>query len=731
MNKISLTIILILLSIFNSYSQDINLRYDRGSNNQILNGSSASEDAGTQFSIPTGCTFSIPYRIQNNDVDSTLELTGDPVISLSGSLDFTVIQNPDENSIDPNEGESFILKFEPTSLDTQKVIISIESNDINDGTFSFEIAVVADASSKIWYVDKDAGAGDTTGGSWSHAFINLHAALDSAGPCDQIWVAEGRYIPEEGRGGNEPTLKDTQFRIDYDVAIYGGFNATEVNLSERNFKSYVTVLSGDLDKNDVTNADGITTNPDNIIGRNAINVIRISANAKFAIIDGFTICGGDALTNATGSNGDNIGAGLFISGGSINNCHIQGNKAQLGGGMLATGGPLVIRNTVFSDNEALTGSAIVTVSDSCSIVNCGFWGNKTMGTNSNNVFGFHGATILNLDKIDFFNCTITGNINVDSLGVFHNATFTGSGPVSNFTNTIIWNNKNALGSTNATVSYTEITTATRIDQFCVFEGLALSGQGSRDGTNDCYDPKFVDSFDLAIEVYNQIVDLNIQSNSFCLDYGTFPGTNVMASNEDLNCNGRIVNGRIDMGAYENQSGFDCSAILNPIDDIAVCAGDTIGTIVFTNNLCNGGILSEWLVTSGDASSIGLSSSGDSSEVLDSFTAVNITAMPITITIQVSGSICTSGAVSFSITVYNTGNNLCNSAGCQSGGQDLPTSGAEIVSGTYAQYDHYSLMGSILNGSDVTVKAKDSITFKNNFNVEPGGLLTAQIDECID
>ena len=101
----------------------------------------------------------------------------------------------------------------------------------------------------------------------------MKEALERAGKgCgSEIWVAEGVYSP-----GNTPS--DT-YDVPDDVTIYGGFQGTEVNRSQRNWKLHQTVLSGYIDQdgfgNDVQ-SDTVITMGDN------------------TLLDGFTVkAGGD------------------------------------------------------------------------------------------------------------------------------------------------------------------------------------------------------------------------------------------------------------------------------------------------------------------------------------------------------------------------------------------------------------------------------------------------------
>ena len=66
-----------------------------------------------------------------------------------------------------------------------------------------------------------------------------------ATPGDQIWVAAGTYKPTVDPAAH------TSFAILAGTELYGGFAGTETNLSERNYLTNVTTLSGDINGDDV------------------------------------------------------------------------------------------------------------------------------------------------------------------------------------------------------------------------------------------------------------------------------------------------------------------------------------------------------------------------------------------------------------------------------------------------------------------------------------------------
>src|SRR4051812_26701797 len=98
---------------------------------------------------------------------------------------------------------------------------------------------------KIIFVKANAsGANDGT--SWANAYTKLQDALTTAASGNQIWVAAGTYYPDKGAGLTDNDV-NLSFNLKSGVAIYGGLVGTETQLSERNWQTNVSILSGDID----------------------------------------------------------------------------------------------------------------------------------------------------------------------------------------------------------------------------------------------------------------------------------------------------------------------------------------------------------------------------------------------------------------------------------------------------------------------------------------------------
>jgi predicted outer membrane repeat protein len=186
------------------------------------------------------------------------------------------------------------------------------------------------------------------GSNWGTP-ATLVQALSVPGTCTEIWVKKGLYKPT--------TSSDTtiSFVIADGVGVYGGFAGSETARDQRDPSANLTVLSGDIDNNDMTDANGVDVDPTRIVGNNSHHVVNVFqfTNAG-AVFDGFTVTGGSTDV-------DN-GGGLYCScTATLSHLVFSGNIALPGGG-----GAIFIDNTtsptlshiVFHANRADSGGAL-------------------------------------------------------------------------------------------------------------------------------------------------------------------------------------------------------------------------------------------------------------------------------------------------------------------------------------------------------------------------------------
>ncbi|HKD20247.1 MAG TPA: cadherin, partial [Thermoanaerobaculia bacterium] len=186
-------------------------------------------------------------------------------------------------------------------------------------------------SASVIYVNA-AATGANNGTSWANAFTSLQSGLAAAGSGDEIWVVAATYKP------TTTTDRTISFVLKNNVGVYGGFNGTETQRSQRNPAVNVTILSGDI---------GTPGDPTD----NSYHVVTADGTVTVTgVLDGFTITAGQA-DSATVP--DERGGGMWDNGGAptLGNLIFVSNFANFeGGGMRVTSGAPVLTHCTFVAN---------------------------------------------------------------------------------------------------------------------------------------------------------------------------------------------------------------------------------------------------------------------------------------------------------------------------------------------------------------------------------------------
>ena len=453
-----------------------------------------------------------------------------------------------------------------------------------------------------YHVDEDA-TGNADGSSWTDAFTNLQDALAVVKDGDRILIAEGVYYPDVG-GSAADNDESASFNVPAGITIYGGFDpgAGADEMSERDWEAYPTVLSGDIDGNDTTDARGVVIDTANISGNNSDHVLfldgtttPIMASTK---IDGVIVTAGH-VSHPTFVG---FGGGLYCDGSgsggvcspTLENVSFVGNYASAGAGLLNYGinggdSSPTLKDVTFSNNYAERHGG--------GVYNDGFNGGKSNPSMTNVVFignvanandggamnnegsssgesnptlvnvVFSGNTAVNGGAINndarnngtvnptLINVTMNGNAAGGSGGAIRNQSGNGT-IIQTVTNAILWDNSASSGE-----SIDNADATTTISHSTVENGLGSIANGggtvSFDGSNSTSDPLLIMPVDPATAPTDS-GNVRLQENSPAVDVGDNSAVPAGVGT-DLDGNLRIANNMVDMGAFEIQPPADCFA----------------------------------------------------------------------------------------------------------------------------------------------------------------------------
>jgi parallel beta-helix repeat protein len=289
------------------------------------------------------------------------------------------------------------------------------------------LVICAPCKGKIIYVDTGApGAND--GSSWADAYNYLQDALVDADTAEnpvEILVAQGIYKPDQGATITFGDRSQT-FRLINGVSIFGGYAGFGgADPDARDIELYQTILSGDLNDDDIE-----IINSDDLAGEagraeNSYQIVTGSGTDETAVLDGFTITGGNADVFT-----DRNGGGLVNEYGSpqIINCTFSENSSQYYGGAIYNyySSPILV-NCTFILNSAGYGGGIYNYRGDTNLNNCTFIDNKSNSTGGGVSSNGGSSIITNCTFIDNrANYAGGGTYNRGDSLIINNSSFTGN-----------------------------------------------------------------------------------------------------------------------------------------------------------------------------------------------------------------------------------------------------------------------------------------------------------------
>lgn len=227
----------------------------------------------------------------------------------------------------------------------------------------------------VIYVDDDAPDGGD-GSTWETGFNDLQFALWASqviADSVEIRIADGVYLPSQtGRTYDTFDLTTHGSVSGFTLELRGGFRGLGGGGSpnERDLNEFHSVLSGDLNGDDLPNFENYRDNT------NQIMVIGSNNSRRIIRLDGLTFRG------ANGFNSRN-GGGLSLSSHraiiTIANCVFTENSGDRGGGAYLYAGEVAFVNTLFLNNLSSDGGGGVYLSevDRTVVSNCTFVGNQS------------------------------------------------------------------------------------------------------------------------------------------------------------------------------------------------------------------------------------------------------------------------------------------------------------------------------------------------------------------
>jgi autotransporter-associated beta strand protein len=341
-----------------------------GDENLRLRPDSPCLDAGNNAAVPAGLTTDLDGdpRIVGAGVDmgafegphqalvlsarsvaidegDTATLTVSLAMTPGGPVNVTVTRRSGDTDIGVADGG--LLMFNPSNYATPQTVTLVAGPDLDwlNGTALIELSAPGLTSAAvtaterdtdvppILYVDQSA-TGKGTGESWANAYTDLQEALGLVSVQPQvreIRVAQGTYRPAPAGGSRQ-----VSFRLLDNVAVYGGFPGGGGTWEQRDPAAHPAILSGDLNGDDVA----VTTASDLLDtsnrGDNSYHVVRADGCDATAVLDGFTITGG----NANGAYPDELGGGIYGGLLTLQDCTVSGNSAAFSGGGIEADGTL-------------------------------------------------------------------------------------------------------------------------------------------------------------------------------------------------------------------------------------------------------------------------------------------------------------------------------------------------------------------------------------------------------
>lgn len=512
----------------------------------------------------------------NSDVgqDGGNNIDADPGFTNPPGEDYSLLNtSPAINGGDPAANLSLFPggPDNPVDLVGNPRVFDGETDVIDIGAYEFQgdPSTIRPDDNNILYVSKTAVSGDGSGSSWENAVTELAGALkwareqwdgnaagwDADNPLN-IWVAGGTYMPLYAAADGEYTAdggRDNAFVVVQFVNVYGGFVGDEdpatFDLSDRDFETNETILTGDLNGDDQVNTvDGSLTFINRDDNTTHVVIGAFSEEEVNVTLDGVTVMGGNAegTSELYSVNGQqvfiDVGGGVYIERGNLdlaNSILTQNGSSNVGGGFFGSNASLTLENTKIVQNRSSFGGGLSINNGSDALLT----GTLITGNDASAAGG--GLSVFNA-VVRVMNATVYGNLANEGGGI---QVFDGGS--ADIVNTIFQENANTGGQSiqGSDIFNAESTVTVTYSLTQVWE----TGTGNIVGA----DPQFSDpeNGDFALTHTSPAIN----SGDPATDLSLFPGG--PENPVDAAGKPRVFDGEtdvIDMGSYEFQGEPDVS-----------------------------------------------------------------------------------------------------------------------------------------------------------------------------
>jgi predicted outer membrane repeat protein len=280
---------------------------------------------------------------------------------------------------------------------------------------AYEYSQESDPIKGPFYVNGANGDDNQVGLSWATAKRSLQTALNLIripNHKEEIWVRYGTYYPTQFYGNDMGRYN--AFQLHNNLSIYGGFFGNETSPAQRRYFGHgepmETILSGErgITGDNSDNCYHIFFNPSPTFGGqwepNPFYGDRLDSTA---VLDGFTITGGNADSEGSGLDGQGGGMYNYDCSPILRNLTFLDNNAEEGGAMRNNLSSPDMSNILFKSNTAGVGGGMSIYISSSSMDRVSFVSNSA-------VMG--GGIFCSYSSPNLTNAQFISNVSINNFG---------------------------------------------------------------------------------------------------------------------------------------------------------------------------------------------------------------------------------------------------------------------------------------------------------------------------